>query len=103
MDDDDEDEDGDDEDEDDWRVGKCDSDHWNPILGIRLTLPERGCCRQLTCDECKKNIIFCIGKYLLKDYQIRRLTLPERGCCSQLTCDESSCKKLENALDKKKC
>ena len=31
-----------DEDGDDWRVGKCDSDHWNPILGIRLTLPERG-------------------------------------------------------------
>ena len=31
---------GDDDDEDDCRVGKCDSDHWNPILGIRLTLTE---------------------------------------------------------------
>ena len=46
--------DGDDDDEEeegDCRVGKCDSDHWNPILGIRLTLTERGC-RQLTCNEC---------------------------------------------------
>ena len=42
---------GDDDDEDDCRVGKCDSDHWNPILGIRLTLTERGC-RQRTCNEC---------------------------------------------------
>ena len=35
-------EEGDGDEDDNWRVGKCDSDHWNPILGIRLTLPERG-------------------------------------------------------------
>ena len=74
-----------DEDGDDWRVGKCDSDHWNPILGIRLTLPERGCCWQLICNI-RKNYDILHWKYLLTNCLMGGLTLPERGCCWQLTC-----------------